>query len=377
MKKILDRIFLWGAFLFVLGLAPLANGGPPSDNIVEDSMATQASSPSASQLIPSSMPSQAKWSGVPNQCEPFEVYWSRKKGKYVYKRIRGQRTDKDRDRFKKIIRLVAHEMGANPTLLLIWAARESNYNPHASHLYRADRNASFRSWKERTPDQLEEQRLLAIMSDVGVSSPKYWIARAELSKITTYKNNPFYNSTIAIPRHLRNGKDQIETRSAWAHGQGPFGANPGLWISVWDEEAPPWILCSYEGVPSIIMQIWSSRKAQKKCISQGLDGGYVDVNRRISSGHCKKPRPESDANFKRRAKGYRLRLENSKGETIRARLGKKWPQESTDRKAVLDYMMDKVAKCDRLDWAKDCGNAPDDTSRRRISPDDAATGSTQ
>jgi hypothetical protein len=169
------------------------------------------------------------------------------------------------------------------------------------------------------------------MEALGARNPEFWRAKARLSKIERFHHNPWYDARVEYDMVLADGTRVHESGSRWAYGYGAFGFNPTYFLPTWDATAPPWVFCDHDGIVAIVTAVWSARIAQSECASQGHGERYVDVNRRFSRGHCE-PNDASDRRFRRRARGARLDPD------ARAKLGKRWPRDGTERADVVRHM---------------------------------------
>ena len=132
---------------------------------------------------------------LPYQCEDFEVVVS-DKGKLRHRRLRHEWTQEDRQRFKKLVELVADEMGADPRLLRLWALRESTYNPHAIHVLNPDLRAADRSWERHRYTPEKEARLQAVMKKAGAKKKAYWSARSDLARLKRFAENQYFDDLV-------------------------------------------------------------------------------------------------------------------------------------------------------------------------------------
>lgn len=288
-------------------------------------------------------------------CETFYVQDSRDPA--FEKEFRSQSfslSRKDRLRVRKLIRLVASEMGANPHLLEMFAEHESNFNPYKLHLQGEDRRANLNARSRFWPNPLRGKRLSKVLSSTSVQSPRYWEAKQKLEEVGTYQQNPFWNHRIEY-RHILSeenvkGKNYPEVRmkrwrTVWGHGYGLYGMNSVLFTRVWDPEAPPWILCAEQGMIATVVAIWTLRRTKKECEElsarnpevYGTDGGnYYGVIRRFGRGHCgRSDLSESWGKFFRRYRG----LINWEAP---ARLGTAWDEETSDRGELLRVLREKA-----------------------------------
>lgn len=273
----------------------------------------------------------------PYVCEEFELRMD-DEGRSRFKRHRVAWTDDDRSRFRKLVGLVAREMGADPKLFKIWALRESTYRPTAVHVLNPDLNAASKAWDRYRWSPERQRDLEGVMkARAGVKDKPYWRAKGALKRIQTFRDNPYYFDEVEYDVHMPNGETLSESRSRWAYGYGAFGFNPTYFVPIWDEKAPPWVFCNEDGIIAAITAVWAARNYQSKCRAQGFKGTYADVNRMFSSGHCD-ARPSRAALFEARARKVGL----SAGRP--ARLGKKWPRNETDREEIVRHMRAKAVE---------------------------------
>jgi hypothetical protein len=276
---------------------------------------------------------------LPYQCENFEVVVN-KKGKLRHRRLRNEWSQEDRMRFKKLVEMVAEEMGADPRLLRLWALRESTYNPHAIHVLNPDLRAADRSWERHRYTPEKAARLEAIMRRSSAKKKPYWKAKSELARLTKFKENPHFFGEVEFDLVYADGTRAREKASRWSYGYGPFGFNPTYFLPLWDVEAPPWVFCNDDGISAVVTAVWAARRAQRECRSEGYGDSYEAVNRRFSSGSCR-PRPERAAYFRKRARAWGI------NPASKAKLGKRWP-DSSDRGAVVAHMRERALEQDLL-----------------------------
>lgn len=266
----------------------------------------------------------------PYVCEQFEMR-VRDDGRARHKRLRRSWTEADRQRFRKLVEMVAKEMGADPKLVALWALRESTYNPYAIHVLDPDLEASSQSWRRHRWDPERAEELHAIMAEVGARDPGYWKAKAELSRISRFKDNPYYEDRVSFDVVLPKGERERGETSYWGYGYGPFGFNPTYFLATWDAKAPPWVFCNDDGIAAIVTAVWAARQHQRECASLGFGDGNEVVNRRFSSGHCEL-RPGRAHLFRKRARARNI------NPSATAKLGDRWPMDSSDRRAIVDHM---------------------------------------
>lgn len=267
---------------------------------------------------------------IPYVCDRFEVR-IRDDGRIWHKRLRRSWNDDDRAKFRKLVTMVAKELGADPKLLTLWALRESTYNPYAIHVLNPDVEGSVTSWRRHRWDAERAAELEAVMAELGARDPGYWEAKAELWRISRFRDNVYYDALIDYEQVNPDNSRVPRRRSAWGYGYGPFGFNPTYFVQVWDATAPPWVFCNNDGIAAIVTAIWSARNHQRECESLGYGASNEIVNRRFSSGHCTE-RPERARKFRKRARSKRL------DPNARAKLGDRWPAETTDRAALLAHL---------------------------------------
>ncbi|TPV95381.1 MAG: hypothetical protein B7733_10270 [Myxococcales bacterium FL481] len=267
---------------------------------------------------------------VPNHCEDFTVV-ENSRGQLRYRRNRRSWTRADQRGFRRLVGMVASEMGAEPRLFQLWSLRESSHRPTAIHVLNPDLEGAVKAWERHLyrPDRALE--LGEMMRNYGAKRREYWQAKAELDRRQTFRQNPHYLEELEFDFLGAHGDRQRRRASRWSFGYGPFGFNPTYFVPVWDQTAPPWVFCSEGGIVAIVTAVWAAREHQAECRSQGMGESYSVVNRRFSSGHCR-PRPGREAMFARRARIQGLDPSRT------ARLGRRWPSESTDRAAIVAHM---------------------------------------
>lgn len=364
--------------IFTLGLASGAASGEKTDenaaavpaeetatlteNTVSSPRPTQKATVKPEPTVPPN-----PWLGYENVCETFTVYQSNKrtkKGTYPvrYKRNRYKRRRKDQLQTKKLIEMVAEEMGANPDLVEMLAAHESSHNPEAIHILNPDLEANQRAWQKFSYHRSNELALEAQMAKTSKQAREYYSLKRRLSRTRLYKGNPFWKTKLKYefvhPAFLSGEAEIPEERetqwaSVWGYGYGLYGMNAILYTHVWDKTAPPWVLCGDEGIVATVTAIWALREQQKDCDfltaenpqKYGTDGGsYRGVIRRYARGQC------SD---KRLGKAWRKLMDNRKDKVdwdAHAELGTKWPRyEMKRRNKKLKYVKDENGKKIRTD----------------------------
>lgn len=272
---------------------------------------------------------------LPYGCDKFEVVVM-KDGRTRHRRLRKRWTAADQKRFSRLVRMVAREMGADPALIGLWSMRESSHNPNAIHVLNPDLESSRVSWRKYRWDPDRAEQLERAMASSSARDDAYWKAKAELSRIQTFRDNPYFDHVIDHRVVLPDGTKYTSSRSSWAYGYGAFGFNPTYFLPTWDPTMPPWVFCDAYGIPAIVTAIWSARKHQRECEAQGFGGSYLVVNRRYSSGHCRDR--GSERAFERRARSAGI----VPGD--RAELGSRWPASSTDRQEIVRHMVDRARR---------------------------------
>lgn len=257
-----------------------------------------------------------RWADYPNVCESFTVIEGdtrvktqngQRKYPVRFKRNRYERSWKDQRRTRKLIRLVAREMGADEDaqrLIEMIAHHESSWNPEAIHILNKDLSANFDAWERHAYDAGREEKLLQRMEEVGAQDPEYWQIKSELADLRLYKNNAFWDARLAyqhvIPERTLHGETSpaqefTEHRSVWAYGYGLYGMNAVLYTHWLDREAPPWVLCGDEGIVATVTLIWALREQQSDCRylsdknpDRWGEGGATakGVIRRFARGQC-------------------------------------------------------------------------------------------
>ncbi len=264
-----------------------------------------------------------------SSCEGFVVHVD-EEGRQRHKRLRKPWTKADQHRFRSLVELVAHEMGAEPRLFQAWSLRESTYRPSALHVLDPDVQGATTAWRKYAYDPVEEARLEDVLSHSDATDGQYWQAKGKLARLRRFKGNPFLFAQVDYDVVGPDGATTPARGSAWAFGYGPFGFNPAYFVQVWDSQAPPWIFCHDDGLPAIVTAIWSARAHQRECEAAGVGDSYLVLNHRLGRGHCAVPEPTS--HFVTRL--ARLGLDANR----RARLGRRHPQADTDRQLLLDRL---------------------------------------
>ena len=327
------------------------------------------------------------WVEAPFVCETFDVYENvgrvrLKAGGFTYpsrykrNRYRHKLLTVDKQRTYALVRMVADEMDFEPLLPEIHASHEVSGKYEAIHILNNDRSANKKAWEKFSYSETKEKKLMDEMASLSPQGGKYWRVRDALRYVQMYKGNKHWNTYLKYTRHIPErvgtggevieGDGYDESRSVWWFGYGLYGMNAVLYTQVWDNQAPPWIMCSHEGIIATISYVWVARDASYKCeeLSRkdpekyGTDGGSnKGVLRRMAKGQCGKGRLGPK---------WQGMMKSFEGRGIDwdapAKVGAKWPQFEmysngkprrddagnripTDRKKVLDHM---VAKAERL-----------------------------
>jgi hypothetical protein len=237
------------------------------------------------------------WQSYPFACETFNVYRNDKNSSLWYKRNRFVRSKKDRQQTRKLIRMVAREMGASRDAQLVvemMAMHESTWNPEAIHILNADRLANIEAWEKYTYSAARAAEIKQKLAKVSARDKEFWKLRSKLESMSRYAGNPFWQTLLEYGDYY--GDDVlVEQQSVWSFGYGLFGMNAVLFTHLWDTQAPPWILCGDEGIVAVVTAIWSLRRAQNECNAMskrnpekyGEDGGTAyGVVRRFAKGRC-------------------------------------------------------------------------------------------
>ncbi len=321
------------------------------------------------------------WADVPYQCETFNVYeseksvWSKKLRRKVYpvnyKRNRRRLIYADQKRNYALARMVASEMGFDPTLVEMHADHESSGRPDVIHILNRDRAANSDAWFKYSYSMRREENLERELKDYSVNDRKYWVVKSKLANLRRYKGNPNWNTSLKYEHHVpKRGDDDAavwtETQSAWSYGYGLYGMNSVLYTHIWDSQAPPWIMCANQGIVATIMYVWVARDAKPKCdqLSKRDPEKYTDdggsnlgIIRRMAKGQCGKGR--LGPVWRRLMVKYKAKY--GVDWDASARVGSKWPQFElypngnpkrdedgkripTDRKKILEHMIKKAEK---------------------------------
>ncbi len=264
-----------------------------------------------------------------SSCEHFRVEVDAS-GRPRHRRIRKAWSKEDRDRFRRLVGMVAKEMGAEPRLFQAWSMRESTYQPSALHVLNPDVNGATAAWRRYAYDADEEARLEEQLAATEATDGRYWQLKGKLARLRRFKGNAHLYAEVEYEQVAPDGTTSTARGSAWAFGYGPFGFNPAYFVQVWDSKAPPWVFCHDDGIPAVVTAIWAARAHQRECQAAGVGGSYLVLNHRLGRGHCAPPDPESG--FVKRLQ--RLGLDAHKP----ARLGKKHPAETTDRAELLETL---------------------------------------
>lgn len=319
----------------------------PAAEIIDDQNSYNQMGYSSPSEISPDKTSKGIWD-VANVCDTFERRVT-KDNKSRYRRIRVPWTKEDRKRTKQLAKTIAQEMGADPRYLLLAMARGSGYNPHAIHILNPDIEAHVNAYKKFRWSEKKEKRLAEIVSagPQSYSDKRYYKAKRDLRRVQTYKDNPYYEQRVTYDVVMPNGDRYKESMPVFNYGTGPLDMNSVYFVKHWDKNSPPWIFCSHQGIPAFITMIWALRKSQKECISlekqgklpEGTGNTWGVIDRRYAVGRCKEPSQK----FVNRAKKRGL---DPNG---KARLGKKWPRETTNRQEILEHMINKAKEQGLID----------------------------
>lgn len=311
------------------------------------------------------------WKDFPNVCETFTAHqgrpkYNKKLGKRVapinYQRNRYKYTLSDQKRTRDVIRLVAREMGVTePDLFVAMALHESSAHPEAVHILNGDLNANRKAWDRHDYTPAKEA---ALKSRMQTHKGDFWKARGALNTLMVYKDNPHWRTRIqfdlVIPDQplpggkIAKGKTLKDSRGVWQFGYGLYGHNAVLFTSTWDRNAPPWVLCSHQGVIATIVEVWAARSAANECAyltahepkKYGTEGAtYLGVLRRLATGRC------SDRPLR---SGWQTLLKAfgegsnpmARGGAVpwksKASFGSKWDEKTTDRQEILAHMLRRI-----------------------------------
>lgn len=214
---------------------------------------------------------------------------------------------REQQRLRRVIAIIADEMGADAVAAeVLWrkAILESSGNVGAVHVLTQDVEANRRAAR-RGRDASSE--------------------RWKHAKVPTYKR---------VGKSLR----KVGQYDAWALGRGAHGTVTGLHLQRWSTDAPPWSLC--DEVIATITAIWSMRAGLVEC-----DGSTMrEAVQRFSSGRCGERSKDRERGWDRLARGRvrGLRLPAIDPDAP-ANLGKRWPEETTDREVLLAVVRQRIA----------------------------------
>jgi hypothetical protein len=295
----------------------------PPDEVLEVSVSEDNEVPvTVEQVDEEATPAASdRWNDYLNVCESFSVVEGDQlvrntKGQLVYpvrhRRNRYVRTRADRRSTRDLIRLVAKEMGADKAgqdLIDMIAYHESTWNPEAIHILNGDLDANQKAWNRHSYSPTRERALQQKLKHADARSKDFWKIKAALADIRLYKHNEYWGAqleyTYKIPERTMGGEkypssEWKDHRSVWAFGYGLYGMNAVLYTHVIGQDAPPWVLCSDEGIVATIAAVWALREQQETCayLSQkdpatyGSDGASLrGIVRRWGTGMCGKNRP--------------------------------------------------------------------------------------
>lgn len=265
-----------------------------------------------------------RWEAFPNVCESFTVVEGtrriRKKNGHLgypinYRRNRYKRTFSDQRRTRELIRFVAKEMGADlegQYLLDMIAFHETSWNPEAIHILNGDLDANQKAWERHSYSPVRERHLESALEKADARERQYWKLKSELADARLYKPNQYWKARLRYTHQIPERTIRGETvpahswedhRSVWAFGYGLYGMNAVLYTHFIGRDAPPWVLCSDEGIVATVVAVWALREQQATCrhLSQkdpkkyGSDGATVrGLIHRWGKGQCGKGTPRSD-----------------------------------------------------------------------------------
>jgi len=327
------------------------------------------------------------WHNYPNACETFTVIQSpklvrRKDGRQSYpiryRRNRYHRPRSELKRTQEVIELVAKEMGVKDIKLFTGhASHEASYNPEAIHILNPDLDANSRAWSRHSYNRSTELALEAQLAKADAQKKEFWALKGKLADVRLYKGNPHWRDRIqydyVVPETKGREGQTIpsermpESRNVWQFGYGLYGMYAVGYVKNWDREAPPWILCSHQGVVATIIQVWSARKVQAECASltasnpekYGTDGGSnLGVLRRLARGKCSSGKLgpkwqalmaqyekagwinwDAEGHYGDKWPQWKMKKRRGKWVYVKDAEGKKIP---TDREAVLAHMLKRL-----------------------------------
>jgi len=323
------------------------------------------------------------WQDYPNVCETFTVIQSpklvrRKDGTQTYplryRRNRYKRPRSDLVRTQKVIELVAKEMGVKDVQLFTGhASHEASFNPEAIHILNPDLDANSAAWRRHSYNRSNELALEARLAKADARTKEFWSLKSELADIRLYKGNPHWNDRLqydyVVPEAKGHNGAVIpsermqESRNVWQFGYGLYGMYAVGYVKNWDREAPPWILCSHQGVVATIIQVWTARKVQAECASlteqnpekYGTDGGSNrGVLRRLARGKCSNSKLgpqwqklmahggidwDAEGDYGSKWPQWKMKKRRGKWVHVKDAEGNKVP---ADRQAILDHMLKRL-----------------------------------
>lgn len=332
------------------------------------------------------------WHNYSNVCETFTVIQSekavRKEGRLMYpvsyRRNRYVRPQSDMDRTRDIIQLVAKEMGVeDPRFFVAQASHESSFNPEAIHILNPDLDANSTAWLRHSYNRSKELELEEQLAKASARSKEYWAIKGKLADLQLYKNNPHWTDRLVydyiIPArespdgHVFPMEAVPESHNVWQFGYGLYGMYAVGYVKNWDREAPPWILCSHQGVIATIVQVWAAREAQAECSSAtdrdpekyGTDGGSNrGVLRRMARGQCSAARLgpkwqsimttyqkngwvkwDGSQSFGHKWPKWKMEKKRGKWVYLKDENGERIP---SDREAILAHMLTKIEEAGLL-----------------------------
>ena len=273
--------------------------------------------------------SETFWHDWPNVCNTFSGK-RRNSGIPKFKNDPTQKSEAEyiKEKSQRMLKLVASEMGADHRLFWIWARRGSDFLSTSVHVMDDDIIANYNSYNAFKWTQEKENELLALNNHK---------AKYELSKIQIYKENKFYNLNYLIPIAEKDGKISYGNVPVFSMAYGPLDTNSAFYLKGFDKNSPPWISCNHYGMVDYVIGIWAARNFARECYNltdekgKRIGNSYGVIDRRYARGHCM----PASGDFRKRARG-------SLNPDAPAKLGTKFPQNSTDRKEFLTHLISRA-----------------------------------
>ncbi len=251
-------------------------------------------------------------SEFPGQCESLTVSET--------STIRRVRRPVPKEHVLHTIHAVAAEMGADPGLLVAIAQHESSLQPAALHVLPGDQRAGLLAWHASTYSETRAKRYDSILAQ-GANHPRFYLAKLGKWRMTRYQGNKHWHATTQVGEHNLN---------VWTYGYGLYGMAPVLYVGLWDNHSPPWVLC--DARIATITLVWALRAQAAHCEKQGYAPTTENVLARFGSGKCGRKLGQG---------WYKLPSLRSKKMDAPVRLGKRWPNES-DRYQVLSAVNQRL-----------------------------------